>query len=421
MNKDYILPLIGSIVTIALVVFSTVYYSKDKDGEKVKYTVVFNSATIESKIVGRHFNEISGRYLPPSEVKGTRKRGKFEADYSGIKVFTKGDAHIIYGMTVSFKDSVATSLTLKEPSSKTRMDARIVNLNPLAFKMIDAEIGTRDVTPDRGSAKGWEIPLLLLLGLLIFILMGTAWLIVLIPLLMYFMREIEQPLNWIASFILPAIFAWLWFPFLAYSQGNALLYAIIGIPAFLVIFFILDRRDTSFDHIGPRTSPPTAQENNRLHHLESLVKIIYYYNDRSDDFIGDYMPVLRSIAERIGISHTQLDDIVASLERLRKTDPNPDTFGNAHVEVVIPADSLSKKQYADDYARILACHCTSVTPSAITFLLDIMSDFGGEYKENFIARADEIAREEFNHQITKINGLPGWYYVGPKGTSISVH
>ena len=420
MNKVYILPLAGSIITIALIVLSTIYYSKDKDGDNVEYSVVFNSATIERKIIGRHFNTISSRYLPPSEVKGTRKRGTFEATYSGIKVFTKGDAHLISGMTVSFTDSIATALTLNEPGSKKRMDARIVNLNPLAFKMIDSEIGTRDVSQDRGAAKGWEIPLLLLLGLLILILFGAGWLIVLTPLILFFMREIDEPVNWIATLVLAAISAWLWFPFLAYSQGNALLYIIIGIPAFLLLFFVLDRRDTSYDHIGPRTSPPTSEEKNRLNHLESLVKFIYNYNNSYEDFIGDYMPVLHSIAERLGISHTQLDSIVDPWEKLRRTNPDSESFSKLTVTFTIPNDSFTKKQYADDYARILACHRTSVSPSAISFLLDIMSNFGSEYKENFIARADAIARKEFDQQVKEINGMPGWYFVGPDGTSISI-
>lgn len=402
MEKIPVISIIACVLTAALLAFTLVYDAKDKTAEKVDYSVVFNAATIESKLVGKHYNEITRRYLPAAETTRGKKRGSFQARYKDIKVFTRGDAHIIYGMTVSFRDSVATALTLDEPSAKKRLDARVLNLNPLAFKLIDAEIGTRDLTPDRGSAKGWGIPLLLLLALVVFALWGVGWFFLVWPLVMLCTFHIKIPWGSILSVALMAAAAWVWFPFLAYSQGHVGLYLLVGIPAFLfIVYRIWPEYDDTFDHIGPR------REDDQLHdayliHMNALVYYIRALRANSDfsfsfDSTGwdkDYFPCLRRIGERTGVSERELRQIVDAVYAIPE-----DEFFSHSLEIMSPQDQKTKDELFDDYVRIIACHANERGKQMPAFYRvmeqSIEKTLGGEYASKFVYRVDAMARDEY--------------------------
>ena len=413
MKKPLAIALGACVLTIAVLVAGLVYGASDKKGETLKYSVVFNSGSIESKIVGKHYNEITKRYLPPTEVTQGRKRGTFTAKYDRLRVFTKGDSHVINGMTVNFKDSVATALTLDSPSEKSTMDAKVINLNPLTFSLIDAEIGTREVTSD-DRAKLWEIPLLLVILLVFAAVMGAGWIFLVSPLVVLCRRL--GAFGKVLSIIVLAAAAWMWYPFVAYCQDAVGLYLVVGILALVFLPRLLSDRDKPVS-AKPRPASSSGSPDSyggvtydkRYRHLENLVKLVFFISIPWEDFMADYRPLLRTIAGRLGVSSNELERMIG---RCSPSDPDDPESRSIHIEVVVPWGYL-KKEYAEDFVRIIACRDTMLTPSAIDFLFDVMDSYGLS-RSDFLARVNEIGRREFGgRQIRacELADLKGWYDV----------
>ena len=147
----------------------------------------------------------------------------------------------------------------------------------------------------------------------------------------------------------------------------------------------------------------------RYRHLENLVKLVFFISIPWEDFMADYRPLLRTIAGRLGVSSNELERMIG---RCSPSDPDDPESRSIHIEVVVPWGYL-KKEYADDFVRIIACRDTMLTPSAIDFLFDVMDSYGLS-RSDFLARVNEIGRREFGgRQIRacELADLKGWYDV----------
>ena len=287
MYKNYILPVICFVLTLGMMVFTYFYDAKEKTGDKVEYKLVFNSATVESKIVGKSHKEITAQYLPEKEILKKGRKGTFTASYDGLRIFTQGDRREIRSMEVDFKDSVAVALRLGEPREKTTWSAKVLNLNPLMFKLIDAEFSTRTITASNGKAKGWQVPLLLVLALVFVVLGGVGGFNLVWPLLTFLCRKLG---FWVATvmglFIILAA-SWLWWPLLAYTSTNIGSFLVIGVPFTLYAIIKLFAREPE-EEWAP--APVAAPKND-------------YSDDSNESDLPDWGHYLEEIPHVIAINH----------------------------------------------------------------------------------------------------------------------
>lgn len=362
MYKNYILPVICFVLTLGMMVFTYFYDAKEKTGDKVEYKLVFNSATVESKIVGKSHKEITAQYLPEKEILKKGRKGTFTASYDGLRIFTQGDRREIRSMEVDFKDSVAVALRLAEPREKTTWSAKVLNLNPLMFKLIDAEFATRTITASNGKAKGWQVPLLLVLALVFVVLGGVGGFNLVWPLLTFLCRKLG---FWVATvmglFIILAA-SWLWWPLLAYTSTNIGSFLVIGVPFTLYAIIKLFAREPEEPEEEWAPAPVVAPAVDNA-------------SDSNDADYPDWGHYLEEIPHDIAINHLknlwylvwmgdfeeEMFDLHSALayemnirgEKYRATLIDGNTY---EPYVMVPASDNLRKRFAEDYCSMLACH-----------------------------------------------------------------
>lgn len=337
MYKNYILPISACILTIVLMAGSIIYSGRNKSGDNLKYNVAFSAATVEQKIVGRHYTEIAQRYLPPAEITGKKRRGTFNAKYDGVRIFTPGDSHVIYNMTVAFKDSTAVALTLGEPSKKENFNAKVLNWNPLVFKLIDAEFGTRDISEKKGKANGLEIVLLLLLFVGIVILFGAGSFFIVWPLITLLAKNCNNLVSLVAATALLVAAGYFWFPFIAYVQGSVGLFLTAGV---IIQLYALLRLKGHVNEALPCEYKVSHQS--VINHLELLVMVAMY----GEQYSGKRKSKIDKIRVKGGVSRREM----AGVEQRAKIMLEDSSFN-----VDVPTDINTKKAFVINFAELLLC------------------------------------------------------------------
>ena len=400
MYKNYILPVICFVLTLGMMVFTYFYDAKGKTGDKVEYKLVFNSATVESKIVGKSHKEITAQYLPEKEILKKGRKGTFTASYDGLRIFTQGDRREIRSMEVDFKDSVAVALRLGEPREKTTWSAKVLNLNPLMFKLIDAEFATRTITASNGKAKGWQVPLLLVLALVFVVLGGVGGFNLVWPLLTFLCRKLG---FWVATvmglFIILAA-SWLWWPLLAYTSTNIGSFLVIGVPFTLYAIIKLFAREPEEPEEEWAPAPVAAPKND-------------YSDDSNESDLPDWGHYLEEIPHVIAINHLKNLWYLVCMGNFENercdlhaeyADEMPSISGEEYrttlIEdnsyepyVMVPASQSLRQRFVEDYCCMLVCH----TPVKFS-LVNIAGDMAlrlGYSSEHFAAILKEVAKDRY--------------------------
>ena len=400
MYKNYILPVICFVLTLGMMVFTYFYDAKEKTGDKVEYKLVFNSATVESKIVGKSHKEITAQYLPEKEILKKGRKGTFTASYDGLRIFTQGDRREIQSMEVDFKDSVAVALRLGEPREKTTWSAKVLNLNPLMFKLIDAEFSTRTITASNGKAKGWQVPLLLVLAFVFVVLGGVGGFNLVWPLVTFLCRKLG---FWVATvmglFIILAV-SWLWWPLLAYTSTNIGSFLIIGVPFTLYAIIKLFAREPEEPEEEWAPAPVAAPK-------------IDYSDDSNESDLPDWGHYLEEIPHVIAINHLKnlwylvwmggFENERCDLHAVY-ADEMPSISGEEYrttlIEdnsyepyVMVPASQSLRQRFVEDYCCMLVCH-TPVKFSLVIIAGDMALRLGYS-SERFAAILKEVAKDRY--------------------------
>lgn len=358
MFRSYIPSLIGFVAGIGIIVYMFAIYPKSIEPDNIEYGCTFNAMTMENKLIGKTYTEISQKYLPPVSVKSKGRKGNMNARYENLRIFTKGENTISYGMNITYKDSVATDLVIDEPSKSK--DAFFVNAMPLSYLLIDMEFMTRDRSPlNNSSAKGWQIPLLLLFGLL---LINLPFLL-LWPLTTYIVNKTEAPWANIFPLLLWLVGYWLYIGIVAYSNGSAILFVVLGVIWIIVADIILngsvDQADLSHIHntAGPRvlntTTTYTPVSNNSgggsntsgpvyatcLSHISNLAAVLGTSKGHQS---MERASVVATFAQKHGIDMNDFDTAI----------------GKGTVDVTVPSNKTLYNEFRDNIARILLCDAT---------------------------------------------------------------
>lgn len=402
MYKSYILPIICFVLTLGMMVFTYFYDAKEKTGDKVEYKLVFNSATVESKIVGKSHKEITAQYMPEKEILKKGRKGTFTASYDGLRIFTQGDRREIQSMEVDFKDSVAVALRLAEPREKTTWSATVLNLNPLMFKLIDAEFATRTITASNGKAKGWQVPLLLVLALVFVVLGGVGGFNLVWPLVTFLCRKLGFWVATVMGLLIILAVSWLWWPLLAYTSTNIGSFLVIGVPFTLYAIIKLFAREPEepeeewgpapvvAPRVAPRVAPKVApKEDSWGHYGEEIPKAIAINHLKNLWYLvcmGDFEN------ERCDL-HAEYADEMPSIsgEEYRTTLIEDNSYESY---VMVPASQNLRLKFVEDYCRMLACH----VPVKFS-LVNIAGDMAlrlGYSAERFAAILKEVAKDRYD-------------------------
>lgn len=400
MYKNYILPVICFVLTLGMMVFTYFYDAKEKTGDKVEYKLVFNSATVESKIVGKSHKEITAQYLPEKEILKKGRKGTFTASYDGLRIFTQGDRREIRSMEVDFKDSVAVALRLGEPREKTTWSATVLNLNPLMFKLIDAEFATRTITASNGKAKGWQVPLLLVLALVFVVLGGVGGFFLVWPLVTFLCRKLGFWVATVMGLLIILAVSWLWWPLLAYTSTNIGSFLVIGVPFTLYAIIKLFAREPEEPEEEWEPAPVVAPK-------------IDYSNDSNESDLPDWGHYLEEIPHVIAINHLKnlwylvcMGDFENERCDLHAeyADEMPSISGEEYrttlIEdnsyepyVMVPASQSLRQRFVEDYCCMLVCH------APVKFsLVNIAGDMAlrlGYSAERFAAILKEVAKDRY--------------------------
>ena len=401
MYKNYILPVICFVLTLGMMVFTYFYDAKEKTGDKVEYKLVFNSATVESKIVGKSHKEITAQYLPEKEILKKGRKGTFTASYDGLRIFSQGDRREIRSMEVDFKDSVAVALRLAEPREKTTWSATVLNLNPLMFKLIDAEFATRTITASNGKAKGWQVPLLLVLALVFVVLGGVGGFNLVWPLVTFLCRKLGFWVATVMGLLIILAVSWLWWPLLAYTSTNIGSFLVIGVPFTLYAIIKLFAREPEepeeewapapvvAPRVAPRVAPKVApKEDNWGHYLEEIPHVIAINHLKNLWYlvcIGNFEN------ERCDL-HAEYADEMPSIsgEEYRTTLIEDNSY---EPYVMVPASQNLRLKFVEDYCRMLACH-VPVKFSLVNIAGDMALKLGYS-AERFAAILKDVAKNVY--------------------------
>lgn len=398
MYKNYILPCIFCALTVVLVFASHIYSKKEKTGDELEYKVVFNSATIEQKIVGKHYTEIAKRYLPASEITKKKRKGTFTAAYKGVTVFTPGDSHVSYGMAVQFKDSVATAITLDEPRSKASGSAKILNLNPHVYKLINAEFCTRDVTAMKGRAKGWQIPFLLLLGILLILFVGTGGFLLVWPLVTLCSKRLPLMAGFFVGLVLIIIANWFWYPFVAYSQGNIGLYMIPGVAFILyAVYQLMQPLEDEYDAFHEPSGSGSSYQGSTERYPIAMTHEIAVNHFNHVMYLGwcvcneahERIPMLNDIGHNLGIYTEEWSRIMRKVEK-EGVDPT----------IIIPSHEGLCDEFVRDYIYVLLSYLP-VNVQAVHMAMAWAKDLGVN-PEVFLGYLEEIASDDYNLELWEV-------------------
>lgn len=399
MYKSYWLSLFFCLLTIGIVGYTRMDDALDKEAgkdQKIEYSVVFNAATLEQKIIGLPYDEISKRYEPAEMITGKKKSGYFSAHYTNLQIFTRGEDHIVRGMTVQFKNGIAASIKPDKPDEKERLAAKVLNLNPLAFKMIDSEFGTREVAVLKGTPEGFKKYLILAFGLLFLLLLSAGGFFIVWPLVTLLVKKSGGWTARILGIVLILAVTWLWFPFIAYTADNIGMYMGVGLPVTLlglVSLFVSTKKrrfiprgtDNGFAYGLVAYSCPFSFDL-AINHMQNLWTLIML------DPESERFDLHTEISERIGLDS----------EDYKRTMENEDS-----TMVHIPSEDSLKDDFVDDYIEMLLCHTPVLYDSVLR--ASLYAQKMGYDVQTFVERMSHIARTKY--------GLSGGFVVEPKKES----
>ena len=400
MYKSYWLSLLFCLLTLGIVGYTRIDDARDKEAGKdqtVKYSVVFNAATLEQKIIGLPYDEITKRYEPAEKITGKKKSGYFSAHYTDLQIFTKGEEHIVRGMTVQFKNGIAASLKLDKADERESLCAKVLNLNPLAFKMIDTEFGTREVAVMKGNAEGALKYLVIIAGILFILLIGAGGFFIIWPLLTLIVKKIGGWGARVLGLALVLGISWLWFPFVAYSMDNIGLYLGVGglVEAIGLIGLLTVTRRHVPVYSGSSSSsssysPPTPSAYWGRYQIRvprelamNHVEILWYLliADPDTDTAWD---LHTRIANDLHVSD---DDYGIAIQR-----STPDSYTPS---VVVPDYDVHKREFVKDYCHIILDGKTMLKSSVLYTAARLAVTMGIEMQD-FLDTLKDIAENEYH-------------------------
>ncbi|MBO4605373.1 MAG: hypothetical protein J5667_02375 [Bacteroidales bacterium] len=346
MYKSYWLSLLFCLLTLGIVGYTRIDDARDKEAGKdqtVKYSVVFNAATLEQKIIGLPYDEITKRYEPAEKITGKKKSGYFSAHYTDLQIFTKGEEHIVRDMTVQFKNGIAASLKLDKADERESLCAKVLNLNPLAFKMIDTEFGTREVAVMKGNAEGALKYLVIIAGILFILLVGAGGFFIIWPLLTLIVKKIGGWGARVLGLALVLGISWLWFPFVAYSMDNIGLYLGVGglveAIGLIGLFTGTPKAPKTVSLVDPywgRYLVPVPHDI-AMNHIENLWYLLLLDPDTDTGF-----DLHVKIANELHISDEDYGTAI------NKTLPD-----NYYPRVYVPSSPVLREEFQQDYCHII--------------------------------------------------------------------
>jgi hypothetical protein len=397
MYKNYIVPIIFCLLTLGVVGFFTFYAEKPDAERKTEYDVVFNSATLEQKIVGLTYDEIAGRYAPAEKISGKKSSGYFSAHYNDLRIYTKGENHISRGMTVQFKKGTAASVKPDKADEKESLSAEVINLNNLTWHLIDAEIGTRDVTVLKGGAEGALKYLVIIAGILFILLVGAGGFFIIWPLLTLIVKKIGGWGARVLGLALVLGISWLWFPFIAYSMDNIGLY--LGVGGFVKLIGLIGLLTVTRRHVpvysgssssSSSYSPPTPSAYWGRYQIRvprelamNHVEILWYLliADPDTDTAWD---LHTRIANDLHVSD---DDYGIAIQR-----STPDSYTPS---VVVPAYAVHKREFVKDSRHIVLDGKTMLKSSVLYTAARLAVTMGIEMQD-FLDTLKDIAENEYH-------------------------
>ena len=400
MYKNYILAFLGFAAGLAMVIFFTCFYNQDRPEEDFEITCVFNKATIGDKLAGKTFNDISRQYMPATSVTAPKGKkvpaGNFQARYENVKVFSKGSKDVVHGLTMEFKDSVVTKISLDE--AKPSKDARWVNLSPLSYKFIDWEWGTRiKELKENEKAKGWQIPLLLLLGLLLLLLPFLfLW-----PLGVWLVRSMEG-LGIVLYFLVTLLVLWLYDGFIAYSNGSTIVFVVVQAVALLITLNSMSKAirgasapTYSQSGMSGSSSNGRCSKSEYIGHLCNLAFLMASYgpDNKQDPASEKRARVVVDSMSRYGIK-LSTDEFQSCMSHPRDTN-----------NVSVPSNPAIRAEFVEDFFRLLASDETIPITAIKLAVVKIFADKLGESMElpDIMKRVVEVAKNEFGYTFTGDN------------------
>ena len=355
MFKSYVLSIVGMLLGVGALVF--IYIYRDKlEPENAKYNCVFNSATLESKIIGLKLDDVSEKYLAPASVKTVKKKGGKKdilAHYEDVKIFTRGEKTVVREMDVTYQDSVATAITLGEPHATK--DASIANFSPLAFTLIDAEIFTRSKeTVNTEKAQKWQAVLLILW----LIVMANLPFFLTWPLATWAAKKLDTP--WGALLMIPLwlVLYWIYFGIASYAIGTAMLFVVLGIIWLLIAMRAFSKAthpvpEPTFsptyqsgrsNTASRNTINPTRRQQDYYCHIQNLAMISAAASFAKNESETRYQFIV-DIAMREELE----------LERFKQAINSPT------IKACQPSNPALRQEFIDNIAKILLCDTTFST------------------------------------------------------------
>ena len=395
MFKSYILSIIGLLLGVGALAFIYIYRS-GLEPENTKYDCSFNSATIEGKIVGLKLDDVSAKYLAPASLKKKAGRGNYIAHYDNVKIFTRGEKAIVWDMDVTYKDSVATAITLGDPH--TNMDARVANASPLSFTLMNLEIFTRSKeAANTQKAEKWQVVLMILW----LVLMANLPFLLTWPLATLAAKKIEAP--WSALLVIPMwlVLYWIFYGIAAYAIGTAMLLIVLGVMWLLIALRAFHKaiapepepvpyeyEEPSNPGSGSTNSPDSARFQDYVYHVQNLAVIV----------------TMASYAKNVSEARAEFLTKIAMREGI-----GIDLFNKAlsSPTMVIhqPSDPSLKDVFIDNFAKILLCD-SSFSTVQLGAAITMAEGFGitdDEFGNRLMSIASSVYHREYSsYKILKV-------------------
>lgn len=388
MFRSYILSGICAAMALALIGYAIFFSPREKEGEEVEYEVAFNSESIGEKIIGKRVEEIAEAYLPPKEV-SRKRRNTFQATYENVRIYTPGENTVVRSMTVDFADSLATAVQLGESSAS--FDAKILNTLPFLFKCIDAEIATREVTVHKGTATGFTKFLILVFGLLLLAVISFAGSFIVWPLLLVMLDRSKAIFAFFAGAVLIVAANWLYFGFLAYSQGGIKGFLIVGgIFAVIMIWKVFKEafiEADDYSHLHAPSAPtqpsgPYVTSQLAMNHMRNLAMIIRIQSSAGVPPSQKRAEALVNVCQRLNLSS----------ENFQYCLNNPQAG-----EIVVPSQAI-REQFVKDIVNIVAAD--NPIPKESAAIGSMYASRLGVERDDYLRMIDEEGRRRLGTSPT---------------------
>ena len=358
MYKSYILSITGCLLTIAVVAYFACFKDQGHPAEDYQYSCVFNLASMDGKLMGKSYDYVTEHYLPAKEIKGKKKKaGQFQAVYENIKVFSRGSRDVVREMTLDYQDSVVVKIALGE--AKPSKDARWLNLSPLSFRFMDWEVLTQEKElKEKAQNRWWLLPLLLV----VFLMLVNFPLLVLWPVGVLIIKKWGNGIA-IAGVLLLSIFAlWLFDGIVAYADGSVGLFLFCQAISLIIMFSSMKK---AVEEAAPAYSPrpykpapvsPTPAQRRLMAHISNLSWLMTAKSNNAEGArTQKRIEAIKAVSDRYPglLTKGQFEKALSA----------------PSLDLIIPNDEETKKEYAKDFLRLLA----SDTTVPITFFQALMA------------------------------------------------